>query len=933
MLLTITTTAEPASDLGFLLHKHPGRVQAFDVSVGTAHVFYPQVGDARTTAALLLEVDPVGLVRGRQGPPGEGFALGQYVNDRPYAASSMLAVAIKEVFRTALTGRCVSHQTLADSALPLELHVPALPCRGGIDLARRVFEPLGWQVAATAAPLDPAMPGWGDSRYLDIRLAGTVRLADALNHLYVLLPVLDDGKHYWVSTDEVDKLVRAGGDWLAGHPEKELITRRYLAHKRELTRDALARLAEVDDLEPEDLDNALDGARIVEAPDHPAPLSEQRRGAVLAAIRAAGARRVGDLGCGEGVLVRDLLADHAIERVVATDVSARALQVAARRLKLDSMSERARERLQIFQSSLTYRDDRLAGLDAAVLMEVIEHIDPARLAALERVVFAHAAPSTVIVTTPNVEYNVRYETLPPGTPRHRDHRFEWTRGQFRDWAGAGGGAPRVPRAVPARGRGRPRGRPADPDGGLRQDRGRDAAAADRPGGGTMTELGVPELSLVVLVGVSGSGKSTFARERFKPTEVISSDFCRGIVADDENDQSATADAFELLHFIVGKRLAAGRLTVVDATNVQLDARRSLVALAREHDVLPVAIVLDVPESVCRARNASRPDRDFGEHVIRRQHADLRRSLRGLQKEGFRTVHVLRGEEEIAAATITRTRLFNDLRHEAGPFDVIGDIHGCAAELQTLLGDLGYVVRRDELGRATGASHPDRRAIFVGDLVDRGPDTPGVLRLVMGMVGAGDAFCVPGNHENKLVRALRGRKVQVTHGLAESLAQLAAEPAEFRAEAERFMDGLVSHYVFDDGKLVVVPRRADRAVPRTRVGPGARVLPVRADDGRDRRVRAAGALPVGQRVPGTGDGPLRPHPGARAGVGQQHHVPGHRLRVRRQAHRAALPGAGNRLRPRGAGLLRAGQAVPCQPDREARHRSPLTASPRCSTSAT
>ena len=336
----------------------------------------------------------------------------------------------------------------------------------------------------------------------------------------------------------------------------------------------------------------------------------------------------------------------------------------------------------------------------------------------------------------------------------------------------------------------------------------------------MTELGVPELSLVVLVGVSGSGKSTFARERFKPTEVISSDFCRGLVADDENDQSATADAFELLHFIVGKRLAAGRLTVVDATNVQVDARRSLVAVAREHDVLPTAIVLDVPESVCRARNASRQDRDFGDHVIRRQHADLRRSLRGLQKEGFRTVHVLHGEQEIAGATITRTRLFNDLRHETGPFDVIGDIHGCAAELQTLLGDLGYVIRRDELGRAAGASHPGRRAIFVGDLVDRGPDTPGVLRLVMGMVAAGDAFCVPGNHENKLVRALRGRKVQVTHGLAESLGQLAAEPAEFRAQAERFMDGLVSHYVLDGGRLVVahaglVERYHGRASGRVR----------------------------------------------------------------------------------------------------------------------
>jgi 3' terminal RNA ribose 2'-O-methyltransferase Hen1 len=433
VLLTITTTVDPASDLGFLLYKHPGRVQSFDVSVGAAHVFYPEVGERRTTAALLLEVDPVGLVRGRHGPSGEGFALGQYVNDRPYAASSMLAVAIKEVFRTALTGRCDGHQELADSAIPLEMHVPALPCRGGVELARRVFEPLGWLVAATAAPLDQTMPNWGESRYLDIRLSGTVRLADALNHLYVLLPVLDDGKHYWVSTDEVDKLVRAGGDWLGRHPEKELITRRYLAHKRELTRDALARLAEVDDTEPEDLDNSLEGARIVAEPDQSVPLNEQRRGAVLAAVRSAGARRVGDFGCGEGVLVRDLLADTSIEQVVATDVSARALQVAARKLKIERMGEQQRDRLRIFQSSLTYRDDRLAGLDAAVLMEVIEHIDPPRLAAMERVVFAHAAPSTVIVTTPNVEYNVRYETLPVGVPRHRDHRFEWTRRQFRDW--------------------------------------------------------------------------------------------------------------------------------------------------------------------------------------------------------------------------------------------------------------------------------------------------------------------------------------------------------------------------------------------------------------------------------------------------------------------------------------------------------------------
>jgi len=317
------------------------------------------------------------------------------------------------------------------------------------------------------------------------------------------------------------------------------------------------------------------------------------------------------------------------------------------------------------------------------------------------------------------------------------------------------------------------------------------------------DLAIPELSLVVLVGVSGSGKSTFATRHFKPTEVVSSDFCRGLVADDENDQSATRDAFEVLHFIAGKRLAAGRLTVVDATSVQPEARRPLVELAREHDVLPVAIVFDLPTSTCVRRNASRPDRDFGAQVINRQHAQLRKSLRALQREGFRTVHVLRSETDVDGATVTRTRLYNDLRHETGPFDVIGDVHGCRLELESLLGSLGYVLARDEADRAAGAAHPDgRRAVFLGDLVDRGPDTPGVLRLVMGMVAAGTALCVPGNHEDKLLRALRGRNVRVSHGLAESLAQLSAEPESFRREVETFLDGLVSHYVLDGGRLVV-----------------------------------------------------------------------------------------------------------------------------------
>jgi len=434
VLLTVSTTHEPATDLGYLLHKHPGRVQSFTESVGTAHVFYPESTDSRCTVALLLEVDPIGLVRGRKGPSGDGFALGQYVNDRSYAASSMVAMALKDVFRTALTGRCDARPELAASPIPLVIHVPALPCRGGADLLRRLFEPIGWTVAATTNPLDPTIPEWGDSRYLDVRLTGDLRLVDALNHLYVLLPVLDDAKHYWVSNDEVDKLIRAGGGWLATHPEKALISSRYLAHRRELAQSAMARLAEVDDAEVEQFDNAVEGALVLDTPDRPIPLAEQRRGAVLAAVRACGARTVGDFGCGEGVLVRDLLAERSIDQIVAVDVSARALQIAARNLRLDKMTEQQRQRIRLFQSALTYRDDRLAGLDAAVLMEVVEHVDPPRLAALERSVFGHAAPGTVIVTTPNVEHNVRFETLPAGAMRHRDHRFEWTRSEFQAWA-------------------------------------------------------------------------------------------------------------------------------------------------------------------------------------------------------------------------------------------------------------------------------------------------------------------------------------------------------------------------------------------------------------------------------------------------------------------------------------------------------------------
>ncbi len=285
-------------------------------------------------------------------------------------------------------------------------------------------------------------------------------------------------------------------------------------------------------------------------------------------------------------------------------------------------------------------------------------------------------------------------------------------------------------------------------------------------------LGVPALSLIVLVGASGSGKSTFAGRHFGRYETISSDVCRGLVSNDETDQAASGPAFDVLHYIVGKRLAAGHLTVVDATNVQPEARKQLVAVARDHDVLPVAIVFDVPEQVCVERNAARADRGFGAHVVRRQRDQLRRSMRGLAREGFRRVHVLRGVEEIDAASIVRERLFNDLRHESGPFDVIGDVHGCRSELESLLGRLGYAIAGD----GTDAVHPEgRRAVFVGDLVDRGPDSPGVLRLVMGMVAAGHAYAVPGNHENKLVRALQGRAVQVSHGLARRSRSWPARP--------------------------------------------------------------------------------------------------------------------------------------------------------------
>ncbi|MFE0104705.1 3' terminal RNA ribose 2'-O-methyltransferase Hen1 [Streptomyces sp. NPDC059009] len=455
MFLTISTTGcpeRPATDLGFLLHKHPDNAQAFSTSYGTAHVLYPEASAERCTAALLLEVDPVALQRRGRGKNGKArggapdAALAQYVNDRPYAASSLLAVALSSVFSSAMRGQCRAMPERAGQPLPLRVEVPALPARGGAKLVRGLFEPLGWTVSAEAVPLDEEFPEWGDSRYVRLVLEvpdGRLTLSDALRHLYVLLPVLDDAKHYWVSADEVDKLLRAGEGWLAEHPEQKLITSRYLARRWSLTREAmerleLVRLADSDDTDVEEIDNAVDeesaACDFEEGSEKPVPLAVQRRAAITDALLAAGSARVLDLGCGQGQLVQALLKDVRFTEIVGVDVSMRALTVASRRLHLDRMGERQAERVKLFQGSLAYTDKRLKGYDAAVLSEVIEHLDEERLPALEYAVFGSARPRTVLVTTPNVEYNVRWETLPAGHVRHGDHRFEWTREEFRAWA-------------------------------------------------------------------------------------------------------------------------------------------------------------------------------------------------------------------------------------------------------------------------------------------------------------------------------------------------------------------------------------------------------------------------------------------------------------------------------------------------------------------
>ena len=429
MLLTIRTTHQPATDLGYLLGKNPARAQSFELPFGHAHVFYPEADEHACTAALLLDVDPVGLVRGRGG--GEG-TLDQYVNDRPYVASSFLSVAIARVLRSGLAGASRERQELADTPVPLEARLAVLPARGGEASLRRLFEPLGYAVAVEPHPLDPAHPEWGDSRYFTVALAGIKRVADLLAHLYVLVPVLDGAKHYWVGDEEVEKLLRFGEGWLAAHPERDWITARYLKHRRSLVRDAIARLEPQEEAE-EEADEAPGAGEA--ALEERISLNQQRLATVLAALRASAVKRVLDLGCGEGRLLRMLLDEPGFEEIVGMDVSHRMLEIVADRLKLDRLPPRRRERIRLIHGSLMYRDRRLEGFDAAAVVEVIEHMDPPRLAAFERVLWEHARPGTIVLTTPNAEYNVRWESLPAGRFRHADHRFEWTRAEFQAWAG------------------------------------------------------------------------------------------------------------------------------------------------------------------------------------------------------------------------------------------------------------------------------------------------------------------------------------------------------------------------------------------------------------------------------------------------------------------------------------------------------------------
>jgi 3' terminal RNA ribose 2'-O-methyltransferase Hen1 len=429
MLLTIRTTHRPATDLGFLLHKHPDHVHTREFPFGTATVFYPEASEGVCTAAVLLDVDPVGMVRGRG---GKGGAEDQYVNDRPYVASSLLSVVLTRWFNSALGGRCERKPDLVSIELPLEARLAAVPCRGGEAFLRALFEPLGYTVEATRHELDENMPALGPSRLFTVTLRATRRLSDLLTHVYVLVPVLDDQKHYWVGDDEVEKLLRHGQGWLDSHPARDAIVSRYLVHQRGLVRDAITRLTAEE--QPEEEAAAAQKDEQEASIERTISLNERRLDAVFEVLKASGASRVLDLGCGEGKLLRRLLADHQFAEIVGMDVSGRVLDLAESRLKLDRLAPKQRERIRLMHGSLMYRDGRLSGFDAASVVEVIEHLDQPRLRAFERVLFESARPATVALTTPNAEYNVKWPSLPAGQFRHQDHHFEWTRQEFQEWA-------------------------------------------------------------------------------------------------------------------------------------------------------------------------------------------------------------------------------------------------------------------------------------------------------------------------------------------------------------------------------------------------------------------------------------------------------------------------------------------------------------------
>jgi 3' terminal RNA ribose 2'-O-methyltransferase Hen1 len=431
MLLTITTTANPATDLGYLLHKHPGKLQSFALAFGQAHVFYPEATPERCTAALLLDIDPIQLFRSRRGG-GSGFALEQYVNDRPYVASSFLSTALAQVYGSALAGQCKDRPDLAQRSLPFSVSLSVLPSRGGENLLRRLFEPLGYTLQVARLPLDPQFPEWGASHLFEVQLAAEKRLCDLLTHLYVLIPVLDDDKHYYVGPDEVAKLMERGAGWLAGHPERELIVERYLLHRRGLAESVLARLREEDAGAQESGEEQADARN--ENLEQSVRLNDQRLALALNELKACGARRVLDLGCGEGKLIRLLLPEKQFTEIVGMDVSSRSLANAEARLHPERLPEAQRAKLKLIQGSLLYRDRRLEGFEAAVLLEVIEHLEPGRLEVMEQALFGAARPATLIVTTPNQEYNRLWPSLPAGKMRHPDHHFEWTRAEFQNWS-------------------------------------------------------------------------------------------------------------------------------------------------------------------------------------------------------------------------------------------------------------------------------------------------------------------------------------------------------------------------------------------------------------------------------------------------------------------------------------------------------------------